>query len=187
MDNVNERAQQRLAAIHREWQAIGPRSGDLAVVSCPACWNLTRYLSATQARCTHCGILLELSVTPPAPEEAGGGRSTQEKASGGLPAQHAAPIEHIREHWEQIRQRCKTRSPMIAALLSSASPGGVSMTEQHGYAVICEVEFQYHLKRLQTPEAQAIVAWAIRDIIGAPYGVQFVAKRPALQGGPRPL
>ena len=169
MDDMYERARQRLAAIHCELHATGSRIGDLAPASCPACWDLMRYVSATQARCTHCGTLLEL----PAPREVGEGRSARTE---GL-------TEHIHAHWEQIRQRCQTRSPMIAALLNSATPGAVVMTEQHGYELICEVEYRYHLQRLQTPEVQAIVAWAVQETLGAPYGVQFVAKRPALQTG----
>lgn len=34
---------------------------------------------------------------------------------------------------------------MIAALLHSAAPEAVMMTEQHNYTLIREVEFRYHL------------------------------------------
>jgi DNA polymerase III subunit gamma/tau len=71
----------------------------------------------------------------------------------------ALSIEEVREKWEYIKRRVKSKKdgPMVAALLNGYTIVGI----EAGPVVIIRANAAFHFSSLQKPEHQATIEWAL--------------------------
>jgi DNA polymerase-3 subunit gamma/tau len=94
---------------------------------------------------------------PPAPQQNSAGAS-------GL-------LEIAQRRWADVRKVCKSRSPSVSGLLSSARP--VSLESGAPPTIVLQVDFQFHLEQLRDPARRQMVEWALEQIVEEPVLVRF--------------
>jgi hypothetical protein len=70
-----------------------------------------------------------------------------------------------------VRKVCKSRSPSVSGLLSSARP--VSLESGAPPTIVLQVDFQFHLEQLRDPAKRQMVEWALEQIVEEPVLVRF--------------
>jgi hypothetical protein len=94
---------------------------------------------------------------PPAPQQNSAGAS--------------ALLETAQRRWADVRKVCKSRSPSVSGLLSSARP--VSLEHGAPPTIVLQVDFQFHLEQLRDPAKRQMVEWALEQIVEEPVLVRF--------------
>jgi DNA polymerase-3 subunit gamma/tau len=94
---------------------------------------------------------------PPAPQQNSAGAS--------------ALLETAQRRWADVRKVCKSRSPSVSGLLSSARP--VSLEHGAPPTIVLQVDFQFHLEQLRDPAKRQMVEWAMEQIVEEPVLVRF--------------
>jgi DNA polymerase-3 subunit gamma/tau len=110
---------------------------------------------------------------PPAPQQNNAGAS--------------ALLEVAQRRWADVRKVCKSRSPSVSGLLSSARP--VSLESGAPPTIVLQVDFQFHLEQLRDPARRQTVEWALEQIVEEPVLVRFTlasdsAASPPVNGAP---
>jgi DNA polymerase-3 subunit gamma/tau len=99
----------------------------------------------------------EPPATPPAPQQNSAGAS--------------ALLEIAQRRWADVRKVCKSRSPSVSGLLSSARP--VMLEAGSPPTLVLQVDFQFHLEQLRDPARRLTVEWALEQIVEEPVLVRF--------------
>jgi len=73
--------------------------------------------------------------------------------------------------WADVRKVCKSRSPSVSGLLSSARP--VSQEPGTPPTIVLQVDFPFHLEQLRDPKRRQTVEWALEQIVEEPVLVRF--------------
>jgi DNA polymerase-3 subunit gamma/tau len=82
-----------------------------------------------------------------------------------------ALLEIAQRRWADVRKVCKSRSPSVAGLLSSARP--VALEPGAPPTIVLQVDFQFHLEQLRDPARRQTVEWALEQIVEEPVLVRF--------------
>jgi hypothetical protein len=98
-----------------------------------------------------------LSEPPPASQQNSAGAS--------------ALLELAQRRWADVRKVCKSRSPSVSGLLSSARP--VALEPGAPPTIVLQVDFQFHLEQLRDPARRQTVEWALEQIVEEPVLVRF--------------
>jgi hypothetical protein len=104
-------------------------------------------------------------------------------------ADASALLEVAQRRWADVRKVCKSRSPSVSGLLSSARP--VSLESGAPQTIVLQVDFQFHLEQLRDPARRQTVEWALEQIVEEPVLVRFTlgsdstASPPANSAPPR--
>jgi DNA polymerase-3 subunit gamma/tau len=98
------------------------------------------------------------------------------------PQQHGAGssalLEIAQRRWADVRKVCKSRSPSVSGLLSSARP--VALEPGAPPTIVLQVDFPFHLEQLRDPKRRQTVEWALEQIVEEPVLVRFaLASDPA--------
>jgi DNA polymerase III subunit gamma/tau len=96
---------------------------------------------------------------PPAP-------TPQHTSAGGY-----ALLEVAQRRWADVRKVCKSRSPSVSGLLSSARP--VAQEPGAPPTIVLQVDFPFHLEQLRDPKRRQTVEWALEQIVEEPILVRF--------------
>jgi hypothetical protein len=80
-------------------------------------------------------------------------------------------LEIAQRRWADVRKVCKSRSPSVSGLLSSARP--VSLESGAPPMIVLQVDFQFHLEQLRDPAKRQMVEWALEQIVEEPVLVRF--------------
>jgi hypothetical protein len=107
-------------------------------------------------------------VAPPAPQRSGAGSS--------------ALLEVAQRRWADVRKVCKSRSPSVSGLLSSARP--VAQEPGAPPTIVLQVDFQFHLEQLRDPTRRQTVEWALEQIVEEPVLVRFTLASDAATSPP---
>jgi len=105
------------------------------------------------------------------------------------PAAASALLEIAQRRWADVRRVCKSRSPSVSGLLSSARP--IALESGAPPTLVLQVDFQFHLEQLRDPARRQTVEWALEQIIETPALVRFTlasdpsASPPANSAPPR--
>jgi DNA polymerase III subunit gamma/tau len=83
----------------------------------------------------------------------------------------SALLEVAQRRWADVRKVCKSRSPSVSGLLSSARP--VSLESGAPPTIVLQVDFQFHLEQLRDPARRQTVEWALEQIVEEPVLVRF--------------
>ena len=83
----------------------------------------------------------------------------------------SALLEIAQRRWADVRKVCKSRSPSVSGLLSSARP--VSLESGAPPTIVLQVDFQFHLEQLRDPTRRQTVEWALEQIVEEPILVRF--------------
>ena len=94
---------------------------------------------------------------PPAPQQNSAGAS--------------ALLEIAQRRWADVRKVCKSRSPSVSGLLSSARP--VTLEPGMPPTLVLQVDFPFHLEQLRDPKRRQTVEWALEQIVEEPILVRF--------------
>ena len=86
-------------------------------------------------------------------------------------ASASALLEIAQRRWADVRKVCKSRSPSVSGLLSSARP--VSLESGAPPTIVLQVDFQFHLEQLRDPTRRQTVEWALEQIVEEPILVRF--------------
>ncbi len=102
-------------------------------------------------------------------------------------ASASALLEIAQRRWADVRKVCKSRSPSVSGLLSSARP--VSLESGAPPTIVLQVDFQFHLEQLRDPTRRQTVEWALEQIVEEPVLVRFTlssdsAAPPPASGAP---
>jgi DNA polymerase III gamma/tau subunit len=83
----------------------------------------------------------------------------------------SALLEVTQRRWADVRKVCKSRSPSVSGLLSSARPVAVELGSPP--TIVLQVDFQFHLEQLRDPARRQTVEWALEQIVEEPVLVRF--------------
>jgi hypothetical protein len=87
-------------------------------------------------------------------------------------------LEVAQRRWADVRKVCKSRSPSVSGLLSSARP--VAQEPGAPPTIVLQVDFPFHLEQLRDPKRRQTVEWALEQIVEEPILVRFaLASDPA--------
>ena len=86
-------------------------------------------------------------------------------------ASASALLEIAQRRWADVRKVCKSRSPSVSGLLSSARP--VSLESGAPPTIVLQVDFQFHLEQLRDPTRRQTVEWSLEQIVEEPILVRF--------------
>ena len=119
-------------------------------------------------------------ATPPPAEPVA---PAPQQNSAGAPAL----LEIAQRRWADVRKVCKSRSPSVSGLLSSARP--VTLEPGAPPTIVLQVDFQFHLEQLRDPTRRQMVEWALEQIVEEPVFVRFTlasdsAGSPPASGAP---
>jgi DNA polymerase-3 subunit gamma/tau len=100
----------------------------------------------------------------------------------------SALLEIAQRRWADVRKVCKSRSPSVSGLLSSARP--VMFEPGSPPTLVLQVDFQFHLEQLRDPARRQTVEWALEQILETPALVRFTlasgaATPPPASGAPQ--
>jgi DNA polymerase-3 subunit gamma/tau len=129
-----------------------------------------------------------LVTPPPAPRQSGPPAAPAPLEPQQNSAGASALLEVAQRRWADVRKVCKSRSPSVSGLLSSARP--VSLESGAPPTIVLQVDFQFHLEQLRDPARRQTVEWALEQIVEEPVFVRFtLASDPGapLPGGGAPL
>ena len=90
----------------------------------------------------------------------------QQNSAGG-----SALLEVAQRRWADVRKVCKSRSPSVSGLLSSARP--VAQEPGAPPTIVLQVDFPFHLEQLRDPKRRQTVEWALEQIVEEPILVRF--------------
>jgi DNA polymerase-3 subunit gamma/tau len=99
----------------------------------------------------------------------------------------SALLEIAQRRWADVRKVCKSRSPSVSGLLSSARP--VALEPGAPPTIVLQVDFPFHLEQLREPKRRQTVEWALEQIVEEPILVRFAltsdpAGSPPASGAP---
>ncbi|HEY7019657.1 MAG TPA: DNA polymerase III subunit gamma/tau [Ktedonobacterales bacterium] len=126
-------------------------------------------------------------VPSPAPTESAPTAAPVSPAPPQNSADASALLEVAQRRWADVRKVCKSRSPSVSGLLSSARP--VSLESGAPPTIVLQVDFQFHLEQLRDPARRQTVEWALEQIVDEPILVRFTlssdsAAPPPANGAP---
>jgi hypothetical protein len=86
-------------------------------------------------------------------------------------------LEIAQRRWADVRKVCKSRSPSVSGLLSSARP--VALEPGAPPTLVVHVDFQYHIEQLRDPARRQTVEWAVENIVETPVLIRFTLLPPS--------
>ena len=121
-------------------------------------------------------------ASPAAPRQSEPPAASAPPTSQQTSAGASALLEVAQRRWADVRKVCKSRSPSVSGLLSSARP--VALEPGAPPTIVLQVDFQFHLEQLRDPTRRQTVEWALEQIVEEPVLVRFTLSSDAAASPP---